>query len=233
MSTDFVFQPASIPALSVEGSAALCPVHRIYCVGRNYTAHAREMGHSDREPPFFFSKPPDAVIQSELIAYPSRTRDLHHEVELVVVIGRQARNIQKEAALEHVFGYAVGVDLTRRDLQAAAKEKSRPWDVAKGFDESAPLSNIYPASQIGHPVKGKITLSVDGELRQSGNLADMTWSIPEVICELSHFFALLPGDLVFTGTPNGVAAIDPGSVIECSIEGIGSLSFTMSGRPKE
>ncbi len=229
MPTDYVFQATPTPALAIAGSTALCPVHRIYCVGRNYAAHAREMGLSEREPPFFFSKPADVITQSEAVAYPSRTSNLHHEVELVVVIGKQGRNIPLDSALEYVYGYAAGVDLTRRDLQATAKKNGRPWDVAKGFDESAPLSSVYRASEIGHPATGKIILSVDGERRQSGDLSDMIWSVPEVLAELSAYFELMPGDLVFTGTPDGVAAVTPGSVIDCAIEGVGTLRFTMTG----
>ncbi len=225
-----IIDPPARPWLPVAGSDASFPVHRIYCVGRNYAAHAREMGHDpEREPPFFFSKPPDAVTVGSGVAYPPRTADLHHEVELVVAIGLAGRDIEVTEALNHVFGYAVGVDLTRRDLQAAAKRQGRPWDTAKGFDESAPVSPIVPAWDIGHPAGGAIELSVDGELRQSGDLADMIWSVPEVIAELSSYFALRPGDLVFTGTPEGVAALRPGSRVSCRIEGVAELEFRISG----
>ncbi len=232
MLSNYAFPPVDLPALAVAGDDSVCPVHRIYCVGRNYAAHAAEMGHSEREPPFFFSKPPDAVTQADQVRYPPRTGELHHEVELVVIIGSAGRDIPLDSALDHVYGYAVGVDLTRRDLQVLAKEKSRPWDVAKGFDQSAPISAIQPVSEIGHPTSGRITLSVNGELRQSGDLADMIWSVPEIISELSTYFELMPGDLIFTGTPGGVAAIDPGSVLECFVEGVTSHRFKMTGNKK-
>ncbi len=227
MSANYVFQPQARPALSIAGSTQMLPVHRIYCVGRNYAAHAREMGHSDREPPFFFSKPADAVTQAKIVAYPSSTGNLHHEVELVVVMGTAGSHIDLESALDHVFGYAVGVDLTRRDLQASAKKKSRPWDVAKGFDESAPVSPVCKALDSGHPASGAIRLSVNGQLRQDADLADMIWSVPEVIVELSRYFTLMPGDLIFTGTPEGVGPVEPNSDIECTIEAVASHSFTL------
>jgi fumarylpyruvate hydrolase len=227
--TDFLFEPPDHPALTIAGSGKLLPVHRVYCVGQNYAAHAREMGQSGRQPPFFFSKPADAVTQSPVVAFPPMTSNLHHEVELVVVIGSKASDVHVDSALDHVFGYAVGVDLTRRDLQAAAKEKARPWDVAKGFDQSAPISPVYAASDIGHLSEGRIMLSVDGVPRQQGNMADMIWSVPEVVAELSRFFVLRPGDLIFTGTPEGVGRLGPGANIHCEIEGLGSLSFSMAG----
>lgn len=196
-------------------------------MGRNYAAHAREMGESEREPPFFFSKPADAVTQSPQVAWPPATKNLHHEVELVVAIGAGGRNIDAGNALDHVFGYAVGVDLTRRDLQAQAKAEGRPWDTAKGFDESAPVSHIHRAMAGGLPADAEISLSVDGELRQRGMLADMIWSVPEIISGLSRFYTLVPGDLIFTGTPEGVAALAPGSSIDCRVEGLAMHSFTI------
>lgn len=228
MSAIYVFKPRTRPAVSIAGSERMLPVHRIYCVGRNYAAHAREMGLSDKEPPFFFAKPADAVTQSPEVPYPPATKMLHHEVELVVVIGTGGRDIGVEDALDHVFGYAVGVDLTRRDLQAEAKRGGRPWSVAKGFDESAPVSAVIRASDAGHPASGVIRLSVNGETRQHGDLADMIWPVPEVIAELSGYFELAPGDLVFTGTPEGVGPLEPGSSIECEIEGVGSHSFSIT-----
>jgi fumarylpyruvate hydrolase len=227
MNTNLIFETETAPVLNVSGADRLCPVHRIYCVGQNYAAHAREMGGSGREAPFFFSKPAGAVTQASTVSYPSCTANLHHEIELVVVIGKGGKNIPVDFAPEHVFGYAAGVDLTRRDLQAVAKEKRRPWDVAKGFDESAPISQIFPVSITGHPSSGKIQLSVNGEIRQQGDLTDMIWTVPEIIAELSRFFNLKPGDLIFTGTPDGVGAIEPGSTIECGIEGIGTHRFSM------
>ncbi len=228
MAEGFVISPPARPSVRVAGSDRLFPIHRIYCVGRNYAAHAVEMGGDpQREPPFFFSKPADAATQAVQLSYPPRTHDLHHEVELVAVLGRGGRNIAPEKALEHVFGYAVGVDLTRRDLQTAAKGAGRPWDTAKGFDASAPISEIRPASEIGHPTKGAIELRLDGQLRQQGDLADMIWSVAEVIAELSTYFELWAGDMVFTGTPQGVGAIPPGGRIVASIAGIGSLEFAL------
>jgi len=228
MPANYVFKPKTRPAVSIAGSGQMLPLHRIYCVGRNYAAHAREMGLSDKEPPFFFSKPADAVTQAHKVPYPPATKMLHHEVELVVAIGAGGRNIGVEDALDHVFGYAVGVDLTRRDLQAEAKQGARPWSVAKGFDQSAPVSAVLRVSDAGHPASGSIRLSVDGETRQQGDLADMIWPVPEVIAELSRYFELAPGDLVFTGTPEGVGPLEPGSRIVCEIEGVGSHSFSIT-----
>jgi fumarylpyruvate hydrolase len=208
-------------------------VHRIYCVGRNYAEHAREMGGDpQREPPFFFAKPADAVTASATLPYPPRTSELHHEVELVVAIGRGGRDIEPAVALRHVFGYAVGVDLTRRDLQAEAKRRGRPWDTAKGFDRSAPVSDIHPAAECGHPSSGAIELRVDGELRQNGDLADMIWNVAEVLAELSTYFELQPGDLIFTGTPHGVGVLAPGAQVEATIAGVGRLAFAL-GQPAE
>ena len=217
--------PACLP---VRGSKPVFPVHRIYCVGRNYADHAREMGGSpEREPPFFFSKPADAVVTESTLPYPRMTSELHHEVELVVALGSGGSNVSPSDALSMVFGYAVGVDLTRRDLQAAAKQQRRPWDVAKGFDRSAPVAAIVPVAECGHPQNGLISLSVNGEERQRGRLSEMIWTIPEILAELSRYYELLPGDLVFTGTPAGVAALEPGDHVECSIEGVGSLAFSL------
>lgn len=224
----YLFFPPAAQGLVVAGQTALFPVHRVYCVGRNYAEHAREMGGDpDREPPFFFSKPADAVTQSAVVPWPARTGDLHHEVELVVALGRGGRDIPAQDALACVYGYAVGVDLTRRDLQAAAKRAGRPWDTAKGFDHSAPLSKIVPAACCGHPASGGISLDVNGVERQRGNLSDMIWSVAEVIAELSTYFELQPGDLVFTGTPHGVGALSPGDRVRAAIDGVGSMSFQM------
>jgi fumarylpyruvate hydrolase len=229
MKDHFVFSPPPTPSLAVAGRSERFPVHRVYCVGRNYPAHAREMGGDpQREPPFFFTKPPDAVTTSPTLSYPPRTRNLHHEVELVAAIGRGGRNISAAAAPNHVFGYAVGVDLTRRDLQAEAKRQGRPWDTAKGFDHSAPLSAIVPVPDCGHPSAGLIELAVNGALRQRGDLADMIWPVAEVIAELSAYYCLQPGDLVFTGTPEGVGELLPGDRVQARIEGVGSLEFRMA-----
>jgi len=217
------------PALPVAGSDDLFPVRRIYCVGRNYAAHAREMGHDpDREPPFFFLKPADALVQDGGVApYPPATSDLHHEIELVVAIGTGGRDIPEDRALAHVWGYAVGVDLTRRDLQAEAKKLGRPWDMGKGFDHSAPCSAIVPAERIGHPSTGAITLTVNGAPRQSADVAQLIWSVPEVIAHLSRMVELFPGDLIYTGTPEGVAACARGDVLKGHVDGVGDLTVTI------
>ncbi|MDX1459609.1 MAG: fumarylacetoacetate hydrolase family protein [Xanthomonadales bacterium] len=223
------FPPLPRPSLTVAGEEARFPVHRIYCVGRNYAAHAREMGHDDREQPCFFSKPADAVVQGPLVAWPPATKELHHEVELVVALGRGGAHIVRNEALDHVFGYAVGVDLTRRDLQAEAKRAGRPWDVAKGFDQSAPISELRRVAQTGHPDRGCIELAVNGQTRQHGDLGDMIWPVADIIVGLSAYFTLMPGDLIFTGTPEGVGPLDPGSRVAARIEGIAQLQFQMTG----
>jgi fumarylpyruvate hydrolase len=226
---DFAFPPPAAPSAAIAGSDQRFPVHRIYCVGRNYAEHVREMGgDTEREPPVFFSKPADAVVANEAaIPYPPRTANLHHEVELVIAIGRRGRDIPKDRALEHVFGYAVGNDLTRRDLQATSKKKGLPWDTSKGFDCSAPLSAIHPASR-GHLSRGRIWLTVNGQTRQESDLAEMIWTVPEILAELSTLFELQPGDLVFTGTPAGVGALHPGDRIEGGIDGLEVLRNTIS-----
>jgi fumarylpyruvate hydrolase len=225
----WLFDPPSQAAVSVAGENLDFPVHRVYCVGQNYRAHAREMGGSGREPPFFFAKPADAVTEAPAVPYPPMTGNLHHEVELVVALSRGGINIDPATALDLVFGYAVGVDLTRRDLQAAAKQAGRPWTTAKGFDGSAPISPLRRAGRDNHPAAAAISLSVNGELRQQGSTGDMTWSVPEIIAELSKYFELKPGDLIFTGTPPGVGPLAPGDVVECAIEGVGRLEFRLTG----
>ncbi len=225
--TTFTFPPAAQAAVAVSGTDARFPVHRIYCVGRNYAAHAREMGMSEREPPFFFCKPADAVVADGVaVPYPARTADFHHEIELVVAIGTGGRDIARERALEHVFGYAVGIDLTRRDLQAESKKSGKPWDTAKGFDRSAPIGAIRPARG-DHPTRGRIWLQVNGQVRQQGDVADLIWSVPETIAELSTFFELAPGDLIFTGTPAGVAAVKPGDRLEGGVDGVGTVTTSI------
>lgn len=225
----FVIPAPPAPVLPVADSGALFPVRRIYCVGRNYADHAREMGgNPDREPPFFFGKPPDAVVPGGGdIAYPPLTSKLHHEVELVVALGGGGRDIPVEKALACVYGYAVGIDLTRRDLQAACKEKGQPWEMAKGFDQSAPVSALMPAARCGHPASGAIWLSVDGADRQRGDLAQMTWTVAEVIAHLSAYMLLAPGDLIFTGTPSGVGALVRGNRVRCGIQGVGELEIAL------
>lgn len=224
-----LFPPAPTTLLPISGRDAGFPVRRVYCVGRNYAAHAREMGHDpDREPPFFFQKNPDNLILGATVPYPVATQDLHHEVELVVALGSGGVDIPEGTALSHVFGYAVGVDLTRRDLQAQAKKAGRPWEVGKAFEHSAPISPIQPAVEIGHPAEGAVTLDVNGARRQEGDLNQLIWSVPEVIATLSRLFTLAPGDLIFTGTPAGVGPVVAGDRVDCTVEGVGSLSFAMT-----
>lgn len=225
----FAFPPPAQAAVAIVGRSERFPVHRIYCVGRNYAAHAREMGKDpEREPPFFFAKPADAVVANgAVLAYPTRTADLHHEIELVVALGKGGSNIETAQALQHVFGYAVGLDLTRRDLQSEAKDKGRPWDTGKGFDRSAPISAITPRAGLAN---GRIWLQVNGALRQQGMLADMIWSVPEIIAELSTLFELAPGDLIFTGTPAGVAALQPGDRLEGGVDGLETLTISIDAR---
>ncbi|CAN5798905.1 fumarylacetoacetate hydrolase family protein [soil metagenome] len=224
--TEYVLAPAAQAAVPVEGQNALFPVRRIYCVGRNYAAHRREMGGDDRDPPFFFAKPADAVvIPGGAVPYPPRTSNLHHEIELVVAWKGGGANVPVERALDLVYGYAVGVDLTRRDLQNAAKDKGQPWEAGKAFDASAPISAIKPWT--GAAPQGRIAISVNGTVKQEGVVADMIWNVAEIISEASKLWTLAPGDLIFTGTPEGVAAIVAGDRIEGEVEGVGTLSFTV------
>jgi fumarylpyruvate hydrolase len=220
----FVFSPPMVSAIPVAGGG-LFPVRRIFCVGRNYAEHVREMGGDpDREDPFFFTKPADAVvIEGAATPYPPATSDLHHEMELVVAIGAGGAEIDGAHALDHIFGYAAGLDMTRRDLQAAAKKAGRPWDMSKGFDQSAPIGDIAPAATIGHPASGLIELTVNGKVRQSSDLAKMIWTVPETIAYLSRQVRLCAGDLIMTGTPEGVAAVVKGDVLEGRIAGVGSV----------
>ncbi len=229
---DYVFPPPPPVSIPVVGRVAQFPVHRIYCVGRNYAAHAREMGSDPtREPPFFFCKPADAAVpvaagQTLDWPYPGMSRDVHHEIELVVAIGRGGRDIPAQQALDHVFGYAVGLDMTRRDLQAEMKKAGRPWEIGKAFDASAPIGPIHAAADLDVATllgAAAIELRVNDELRQSGHLADLIWSVPEMLAHLSRYFALQPGDLVFTGTPEGVAAVQPGDLLQGRIDGLGDL----------
>ncbi|HUA88335.1 MAG TPA: fumarylacetoacetate hydrolase family protein [Steroidobacteraceae bacterium] len=227
--SDFCFPPGPPPSVAVAGTAARFPVHRIYCVGRNYAEHAREMGHDPRQDtPVFFSKPPDAVMPNgAAIAYPSVTTNLHHEIELVVALGSGGRDLDAGAALGCVFGYAAGNDLTRRDLQNAAKERGAPWDAAKGFDESAPLAALRPASA-GHVSRGRIWLKVNGVLRQESDVADMVFAVPQVIAALSKLYELRAGDLIFTGTPAGVGALKVGDAVEGGVEGLEVLRHSIA-----
>jgi len=223
---EYFFEPVR-PTVSVAGSDRLFPVHRIYCVGQNYAAHSREMGGDpDREPPFYFMKPADSVAENgATIAYPPRTSNLHHEIELVVAIAKSGKNIDLSRALDHIFGYAVGIDLTRRDLQVEAKEKGRPWDTGKSFEHAAPVSAIHKVDEIGHPSTGRIWLAVNGDVRQDGDVKDMIWNVPETIAELSTLFTLAPGDLIFTGTPAGVDAVVSGDRITGGIDGVDEISI--------
>jgi fumarylpyruvate hydrolase len=228
--TAFVFVPPPTPSVEIAGAKTRFPVHRIYCVGRNYADHAREMGNDPKvEPPVFFTKPADAIVASGVeIPYPPRTDNFHYEVELVVAIGGSGRNIAAAQAMGHVFGYAVGNDLTRRDLQSASKKKGLPWDTGKAFDASAPIGAIRPAS-LGHVERGRIWLKVNGETRQESDISEMIWSVPDIIAELSTFFALRAGDLIYTGTPAGVGPVEAGDRIECGIEGLETLRNTIIG----
>ena len=224
----FVIDIGPQPSLPIVGGDTRFAVGRIYCVGRNYADHAREMGHDpDREPPFFFMKPANAVVQNgAAIAYPVGTSDCHHEIELVVAIGRGGKNIPVEKALEHVWGYGVGLDMTRRDVQGEAKKMGRPWEMGKSFDESAPITALKPASEIGHPAKGAIWLKINGEVRQSGDLAMQIWNVQEQISYLSHLITLEPGDLIMTGTPAGVGPVKMGDKLEGHADGVGDLRIT-------
>ncbi len=223
--TKYVIDIGPLPSLSVVSSDERFPVARIYCVGRNYAEHAREMGHDpNREPPFFFMKPANSIARNNsTLAFPVATKDLHHEIEMVVAIGRGGKNIPVEKALEHVFGYGVGLDMTRRDIQDVAKKMGRPWEMAKGFDESAPCTALKRASEIGHPAKGAIWLKVNGQLRQQGDLAQQSWSVPEQIASLSGLVTLQAGDLIFSGTPSGVGPVRPGDKLEGHVDGVGDL----------
>ena len=224
----YVFVPPPTPSVQIVGTRQRFPVHRIYCVGRNYAEHVREMGSDEKEPPIFFTKPADAIAPSDsAVPYPPRTHNFHHEVELVVAIGGSGRNIAAAQALGHVFGYAVGNDLTRRDLQSESKKKGQPWDTSKAFDASAPIAAIRPAS-LGHVERGRIWLSVNGQMRQQSDVSEMIWSVPHIIAELSTLFELRAGDLIFTGTPAGVGPLKPGDSIECGIEGLETLRNTIS-----
>ena len=219
--------PPDITTIAVAGMDAVFPVARVFCVGRNYAEHAVEMGHDpDREPPFFFMKPADAVVPPGRLQFPSRTHDLHHEIELVVALAEGGSDIPVDGALDHVFGYAVGLDMTRRDLQAEAKKMGRPWDMAKGFDQSAPTGQIRAVEDIGHPTKGAVWLRVNGEPRQEGDIDQQIWKVPETISYLSTLVSLRPGDLIMTGTPKGVGRVEPGDRLEGQIDGVGDLTVS-------
>src|SRR5690625_3254242 len=228
MLADLVIPAAAPVTLPVRDSVKRFPVRRIWCIGRNYADHALEMGFDpEAEPPFFFSKPREAVVQDgAALAFPVATENLHHEVELVVALSSGGRDLDPETATDHVYGYAVGLDMTRRDLQADAKKHGRPWDMAKGFDESAPIGEIVPAAAIGHPTAGLISLDVNGERRQDGNLNQQIWPVNQALAYLSTLVELQAGDLLMTGTPAGVGAVRPGDSISCTIEGVGTLGIS-------
>jgi fumarylpyruvate hydrolase len=229
--TSYVITPPPRATIAVTGTDKTFPVRRIWCVGRNYEEHIREMGQDVREPPFFFSKPADAIVpDGGNVPYPPLTKDMHHEVELVVALKSGGRNIKLERALDCIFGYGVGIDLTRRDLQIASRDMKRPWEIGKAFDASAPCGPLLPAAKIGHPSEGRIALKVNGKVRQDGDLAQMIWNVPEVIAKLSEMVELAAGDVIMTGTPSGVAATVVGDKLECEITGIGQLTVTI-GKP--
>jgi fumarylpyruvate hydrolase len=232
MTADHQYVQALPPVISlpVRGSKSRFPVNRIFCVGRNYADHAKEMGHDpNREPPFFFMKPASTIVcDGASFPYPSHSKDVHHEVELVVAISQGGSDINLENALSHVYGYAVGLDMTRRDLQMESKKMGRPWDTGKAFDYSAPCSELVPVSEIGHPAKAAITLTVNGQIRQKGDIADLIWNVPETIAYLSTLFKLEPGDLIFSGTPAGVGPVVKLDQMVATIGGVATLSTTVS-----
>jgi fumarylpyruvate hydrolase len=230
--TTFVFAPPAPPSVAILDSDKRFPVRRIFCVGRNYAAHARELGNDERDPPFFFTKPADAVIDSgTTMPYPSATKDLHHEIELVVAIGKGGFRISPKAALDHVWGYGVGIDFTRRDLQDIAKKAARPWDWSKAFDRSAPCGPLVPAEKSGHPSKGRIWLSVNGTVKQDGDLDELIWPVPDIIAICSEAMELAPGDLIYTGTPAGVGAVQSGDTVKGGVDGIGEIKIAL-GKPQ-
>jgi fumarylpyruvate hydrolase len=232
MANTYVIPAPPQASIAVAGSSESFPVRRIWCVGRNYVEHIREMGQDERKPPFFFAKPADAVVpDGGTVPYPPLTNDLHHEVELVVALKGGGLRIPADKALDLIYGYGVGIDLTRRDLQIASRKQERPWEIGKAWDASAPCSALQPAAKIGHPKKGRIHLKVNGEVKQDGDLEQMIWNVPETIAKLSEMVELAPGDIIMTGTPAGVSALKAGDKLECEVEGVGTLTVTI-GMPK-
>ncbi|MDB5888123.1 MAG: fumarylacetoacetate hydrolase [Rhodocyclales bacterium] len=230
---EFVVTPPATVSLPVSGTEARFPVRRIYCVGRNYLDHIRELGNDEKQPPIFFAKPADAIVQDgATIAYAAVTENFHYEVELVVAIGKSGHNIGETDALSHVYGYAVALDMTRRDLQKALSSKGSPWDVAKGFDESCPCGTVYPVASVGNINDNGITLTVNGEVKQQATLNLMIWNVPQIITELSRLFVLQPGDLILTGTPAGVGPVVPGDVMVGSIDKLGTLTIRVGERAR-
>ena len=222
----FIFD-AALPSVAIAGRAERFPLHRVYCVGWNYAAHVREMGSEpEREPPIFFMKPPDAVTPGGgRVIYPPATDNLHYEIELVVAIGREGLAISREQALDYIWGYGVGIDMTRRDLQAVAKKKGQPWEASKSFDQSAPLSELHSVESVGHPSAGRIWLEVNREIRQDGDIDQLIWRVPEIIEHLSALFHLRPGDLIYTGTPAGVSAIERGDKLRGGVDGVATIEI--------
>lgn len=226
---DYVIAPPTQASLPIRGSDTRFPVHRVYCIGRNYAAHAVEMGHDpDGEPPFFFQKNPDNLTHTGVFPYPERSAEVHHEVEMVVALSGGGREINAGQAEGLIWGYGVGLDMTRRDLQGEAKKMGRPWEVGKAFEASAPCSALVPAAEIGHPQEGAIWLRVNGKMRQQGDLKQMIWKTPEIIAILSRYFELRPGDIIMTGTPAGVGAIHRGDVMEAHVDGVGGVTVTVA-----
>jgi len=233
MSTDYVFTPAAIASVPVAGAGAAFPVRRIYCVGRNYVEHAQEMGFSGREAPFFFCKPADAIVpvapgETVTIPYPSKTANLHHEIELVVAIGKGGKDIPEDQAAAHIFGYAVGLDMTRRDLQMELRKAGRPWELGKAYDQSAPIGPIHPIAATGEITRGAIRVDVNGAVRQDSDIAKLIWNVNETIAYLSTYFELQPGDLIFTGTPEGVGAVVAGDLMTGSVAGLGEINVKIA-----
>lgn len=225
---NYLFPPPEQTTIPVRGSTAVFPVHRIYCVGRNYAAHAIEMGHDpDKEPPFFFQKNPGNIFLGRDFPYPAMTSDVHHEIELAVALKSGGNNIPVEEAVSCVFGYAVSLDMTRRDLQGQMKQLGRPWEIGKAFENSAPCSELVPAESIGHPKQGMVWLKINNEVRQQGDLNQMIWKIPEMISYLSDMFTLRAGDIILTGTPSGVGPVQRGDRLHGHVEGVGDLEMTV------
>jgi fumarylpyruvate hydrolase len=221
----YVTETPMVPSLPVAGADGEFPVRRIYCIGRNYAAHAVEMGHDpDREPPFFFQKNPDNLDVSGQFPYPPHSSDVHHEAELAVYLKTGGRDIPIDRALDHVYGYGLALDMTRRDLQGEAKKMGRPWEIGKAFERSAPAGPVHPVEAVGHPAEGTLTLTVNGKVRQEGDLNQMIWKVPEMISYLSEYFELAPGDVILSGTPSGVGPVQRGDRLELSLEGLGSLA---------
>jgi len=223
--SDYVIAEPDVPALPVAGESGRFPVRRVYCIGRNYAAHAVEMGHDpDKEPPFFFQKNPDNLDPSGEFPYPPHTSDVHHEAEMAVFLKSGGMNIPLESALDHVYGYGLSLDMTRRDLQGEMKKMGRPWEIGKAFERSAPVGPVHPVSEVGHPSEGRVALEVNGELKQEGDLNQMIWKVPEMISFLSEHFELAGGDVILSGTPSGVGPVQKGDEMRLTIEGLGELT---------